>query len=313
MGVQVVESPADFQAKVTAADSKLIVVDFFANWCGPCRQIAPAYEELSNQYPNVLFLKVNVDENEEVAALFSVSAMPTFIFMRSGARVGQVRGANRPALEAMLQQHASADASAAPAAAPAAGDGAAAAAAAPEKPTELLPGLIAGHIDLVEMVDKEKSECLNESDDHRFTTAMHSGGGYLQSECDEQLIIFITFLQSVKIHTLQVQSPDNGHAPKTLRLFTNLPNAPDFDSAETNKPTQEFVLKPGDTTGNGLVPVQFVKFQNVQSLCIFVKDNQGGEDTTIIDHFTFYGTTLAETSMNEFKRVSGKAGEVHGH
>ena len=60
-----------------------------------------------------------------------------------------------------------------------------------------------------------------------------------------------------------------------------------------------------------IIPLKFVKFQNVQNLMFFIKDNQGGDDVTQIDHFSIIGTPIATTKMDDFKRVSGKKGEAH--
>ena len=63
------------------------MIDFFATWCGPCKMIAPQIEEMSKSLENVVFLKVDVDEAEDAAQEFNVSAMPTFIFMKNNAKV----------------------------------------------------------------------------------------------------------------------------------------------------------------------------------------------------------------------------------
>lgn len=59
------------------------------------------------------------------------------------------------------------------------------------------------------------------------------------------------------------------------------------------------------------VPLRYVKFQNVQNLQIFVKDNHCGSETTQIDHLAIIGTPISTTNMGEFKRVAGKKGESH--
>lgn len=59
------------------------------------------------------------------------------------------------------------------------------------------------------------------------------------------------------------------------------------------------------------VQLRYVKFQNVQNLQIFVKDNQSGSETTQIDHLAIIGTPINTTNMGEFKRVAGKKGESH--
>ncbi|KAG8772526.1 hypothetical protein FRC12_003033 [Ceratobasidium sp. 428] len=90
-----------------AAKSQLVVIDFHATWCGPCHQIAPRYESLATSNPQVQFLKCDVDAAQDVARKYSVSAMPTFIFLKNGKQVDLVRGANARALEASIKKHAS--------------------------------------------------------------------------------------------------------------------------------------------------------------------------------------------------------------
>ncbi len=86
-------SDADFEAQVKA--EPLLVVDFWAEWCGPCRMIAPALEELAGEYAGRLAVgKVNVDENRQVAARFGIRSIPTLLFFRDGIRVDQVVGAH---------------------------------------------------------------------------------------------------------------------------------------------------------------------------------------------------------------------------
>jgi len=93
-------------------------------------------------------------------------------------------------------------------------------------------------MDLSPFIMKAQCECLNESDEHPLAHALTSGGGYLESDCDEQLIISITFNQSVKIHSLKVKGPaDKG--PKNIRIFINQPRTLDFDLADSYTSVQD--------------------------------------------------------------------------
>ncbi|KAJ5746157.1 thioredoxin [Penicillium odoratum] len=99
--VELITTEADFQAKVT--DSKdAIIVDFFAEWCGPCKAIAPVLEKFSEKHENVKFYKVDVDQLGEVAAKNKISAMPTFLVFKNGELIDTVRGAVPPAIEAAI-------------------------------------------------------------------------------------------------------------------------------------------------------------------------------------------------------------------
>ena len=72
--------------------------------CGPCKNIAPYVEELSNTYPNAHFLNVDVDECQETAASYGITAMPTFIFLRNKTRLALVKGADKAGLESKIKQ-----------------------------------------------------------------------------------------------------------------------------------------------------------------------------------------------------------------
>lgn len=89
-------------------------------------------------------------------------------------------------------------------------------------------------------IAKNQCECLNEADDHPLVHAFTSGGGFLQSDCDEQLILSVTFNQTVKIHSLKIKAPEK-LGPKSLKLFINQPHTIDFDQAEQQTCVQDLV------------------------------------------------------------------------
>ena len=84
---------ADFQSDVLGAD-KPVLVDFWAEWCGPCRMIGPALEELSTELGDkVTIAKVNIDENPEAPAKYGVRGIPTMLLFKDGEVVAQKVGA----------------------------------------------------------------------------------------------------------------------------------------------------------------------------------------------------------------------------
>ncbi|KAL6647577.1 hypothetical protein ACP70R_015014 [Stipagrostis hirtigluma subsp. patula] len=91
---------------------KLVVIDFTASWCGPCRIIAPVFAELAKKFTNAVFLKVDVDELKDVAAEYNIEAMPTFLFFKGGQNIHTVVGARKEELQAKVEEHAHASASA---------------------------------------------------------------------------------------------------------------------------------------------------------------------------------------------------------
>lgn len=93
------------QLKKANESKKLMVVDFTASWCGPCRFIAPFLAELAKKLPQVIFVKVDVDELKQIASDWAIEAMPTFMFLRDGKIVDQVVGAKRDELQQTVAKH----------------------------------------------------------------------------------------------------------------------------------------------------------------------------------------------------------------
>ncbi|KAJ9563747.1 hypothetical protein OSB04_008907 [Centaurea solstitialis] len=85
--------------------NKLMVIDFTAAWCGPCKFIEPAIQDLANEFPNVEFIKIDVDELPDVAKDFNVQAMPTFVLLKKGKDIDRVVGAKKDELHRMIEKH----------------------------------------------------------------------------------------------------------------------------------------------------------------------------------------------------------------
>ncbi|KAL2510188.1 Thioredoxin H2 [Forsythia ovata] len=85
--------------------SKLIVIDFTASWCGPCRYMEPAINEFAEKYSDAEFIKIDVDELDDVAQEFGVKAMPTFLLIKKGKEVDKLVGAKKDDLQKMIEKH----------------------------------------------------------------------------------------------------------------------------------------------------------------------------------------------------------------
>merc|ERR1712189_111512 len=97
-----VQDMGDLDAQLTNAGAKLVVIEFHAVLCGPCKMIAPHLEEMSKTMNDVVFLKVDVDDCEDIAAKYNITAMPTFIFLKNKEKVADLTGANVDKLKEMV-------------------------------------------------------------------------------------------------------------------------------------------------------------------------------------------------------------------
>ena len=83
----------------------LVLVDFFATWCGPCKMLSPVLEEVANENPSLSVLKIDVDEVGELAARFGIQAIPTLILFKNGTQVATRMGyQNKNQLLAFINQ-----------------------------------------------------------------------------------------------------------------------------------------------------------------------------------------------------------------
>lgn len=91
-----------FESTVTEGT---VLVDAWASWCGPCRQFAPVYEQVSEQHPDVTFAKLDTEANQQVAAALEIQAIPTLMAFRDGIMVFRNAGAlPAPVLEDLVSQ-----------------------------------------------------------------------------------------------------------------------------------------------------------------------------------------------------------------
>jgi thioredoxin 1 len=96
--------------ETTVNDNSMVIVDFWAPWCGPCRGFAPVYEKASDVHPDVVFAKVNTDEQQELAGAFGIRSIPTLMVFREKVILFQQAGAlPGNALEQVISQAKSLD------------------------------------------------------------------------------------------------------------------------------------------------------------------------------------------------------------
>ncbi len=97
---------AQFEAEVIKSE-KPVIVDVYATWCGPCKQMAPLFDELAKEHgDSYKFVKLNIDEERDVAIQHNVSSIPTFLFFKEGKLVGKETGyMGKDVLKEKLESH----------------------------------------------------------------------------------------------------------------------------------------------------------------------------------------------------------------
>ena len=100
-----IESASQFSSLL--ASSTIVIADFYADWCGPCKQVAPIYEQLSEQLsrPNkITFTKINVDKRQDISQAYGVRAMPTFMIFKKAQKIEEIQGANGQKLNSAIKK-----------------------------------------------------------------------------------------------------------------------------------------------------------------------------------------------------------------
>ncbi|PNY27292.1 Thioredoxin-like protein 1 [Tolypocladium capitatum] len=305
--------------------SKIVVADFFADWCGPCQAVAPIYETLSVSLsrPNaVTFVKINSDTNLDLAEEYSITALPTFLLFRDGKVTQKVQGANLNELKEVVQKLASEVESLGESSDGSAGDGPA-----------LWKGaeIPRGYSDITDQVEIRGCELLNADEDAGPVKVLFDGSkpgalnnakgkdsakdsakDWVQSGADDQLLLFIPFQSSIKLHTLQLTSlPEGGQdgvsRPQVIHLYINRPQNLDFGEADDTEPTQAVTLTSKDWNADGTtnISLRYVKFQVTTTLIVYVQKGSDGADMVRLDRVRLIGEAGAKREMGKLQKVAG--------
>ncbi|CCH42367.1 Thioredoxin M-type [Wickerhamomyces ciferrii] len=101
--VNFVTSLSEFQELIQTEN--LTITNFHADWCGPCKAIAPIFERLSEEFTEVQFLKVDSDDSEDITQEYHLTSVPAFILFKNGEKISFLGGANPPAMRKLIEEH----------------------------------------------------------------------------------------------------------------------------------------------------------------------------------------------------------------
>eukprot|EP00835_Amoeboradix_gromovi_P006238 NODE_698_length_5079_cov_0.796586.p3 type:complete len:263 gc:universal NODE_698_length_5079_cov_0.796586:3723-2935(-) len=239
--VSQVRSKEEFQSYISAGP---VIVDFYADWCGPCKAIAPQVDVLASKYPNVKFIKVNTDALKEVSQQFQIASIPTFIAFNKNTVVGRVSGANLPAIEQLVNKLLDSNqTSTVPTRAP------------------------QGYISLKSHIIKNQAEGLNTV--AGCVSLLLQGKDVITSDTDEQMILSIPFNCITKLHSLEISVKDVQKAPQSLKFYINQTLI--FSDIDSTTAVQEVQLSKEDYKQDGslyrsIIELKYVLFQRVPKL-----------------------------------------------
>ncbi|CAN0204600.1 unnamed protein product, partial [Ascophyllum nodosum] len=156
--------------------------------------------------------------------------------------------------------------------------------------------------DITDLISKADCYCLNQQSGATWENLfMGDDRLMLKSDADEQLLLHIGFMETVKLHSIDFVAPADDTAPLTVKLYINRQSM-GFSDTDDMEPAQTLELTPDDLVAGSVSVLKFVKFQRVSGLSIFVADNNGAEQT-FLSSIKFFGSSVAGTKMSEFKKV----------
>jgi hypothetical protein len=267
--------------------------------------------------------------------------LPTFIIFKTGKEVQRIEGANPGALSSAIQKLA-AEAGSDGASSSSGGFGDVSGAG-----SWIGAALPRGYTDVTSEVDIKGLDLLNADSDFggvrtlfdasQPSAAAAGAGGkgkgkateddkgtkdWVESDTDEQLMLYVPFQSTLKVHTIHLTSfaapasddddDDTPLRPRQIQLYTNRAHNLGFEEAEDIPPTQTIELKPEDwdeKTGTARLELRFVKFQNVTSLVIFIVNGEGQSERTRVDRIRIIGETGEKRSMGKLEKIGDEAGE----
>ncbi|KUJ12877.1 thiol-disulfide exchange intermediate [Mollisia scopiformis] len=282
------------------ASSSLLIIDFYATWCGPCKAISPVFEKLAKQHESstsIKFAKVDVDKAKDVAQTCGITAMPTFQFFKAGSKADEVKGADVNQLQTKIGYYTAAVAK------EGSGQGTKASAS---------TGATSGPVSLRSLIDISTSRLLNTSNlssVRNIASPPPAGYAIASATGTAQCLIHLSFTQAVTPSQIKITVANDSlsNGPSRIQVGTNVPvrvtKSPDgvesndlaMESISKAENTQAFNIYSDEyTNGTTELKLKASKFKSVKSLTIRIDANISGEAKTI-------------TKVKEMDIISSKA------
>ncbi|CAG8774487.1 27004_t:CDS:2, partial [Gigaspora margarita] len=250
--------------------SKLSVIFFHSTYCIYSQIVVSVFAELSSRYEEHAKFALVVHESASSASVVEealVNAFPTFLFFKNGVEIERLVGADRTKMIRLLLKHI-------------------------KMPRENDENDSNSLIKVNKFIKRTQVECLNQHLDQQeehIQSIFKNDDTCLESNDGAELIISIPFNQTIDLHSIKIVPNNIDQAPKEVKIFINRPIILSFDDAEAIKETQKLEFIKADYENRTIIPLKSVKFQKVTNIVLYIKNNIGDMDTTVIKELIFYG------------------------
>lgn len=104
MPIKTPKNKKELDGIIANSGDKLVVIDFFSKWCGPCKKVGPEFEKISEEYSNLVFVKIDATEKEDMAEEYGIENLPTFVLLKGGEQIGTVIGTKLEELRKTIEE-----------------------------------------------------------------------------------------------------------------------------------------------------------------------------------------------------------------